>query len=196
MSFDGRQRGELEQHAATASELIENGRYREALEHLYVVVQERPNHPGVLWELAMAYSNLEYNTEALAVLEQLNRRIPSNVELRTAMGCIQLRLGRYEDAKVNLLRAYAADRENALILRNLGHAYQGLGDAASAEQAFLAAHEMDSADNRTVQALAQFYMRKPDLRMAEHWVKLLLSRANDRETDAERWLLRIQTGWA
>ncbi len=198
MSSDGRHRGELDQYAATASELVEHGRYGEALEYLLLVLQERPDDPGALWELAMAYSNLGHNTEALAVLEQLNSRIPSNAELRTAMGCVQLRLGRYQDAKINLLRAYAFDRENAVILRNLGHAYQGLGDAASAEQAFLAAHEMDSDDNRTVHALARFYMSKPDLRMAEHWVKLLLSRERDGEAarDGERWLLRIQSGWA
>ncbi len=198
MTFDADNRARLEEHAAAASELIKQGEYRTAIEHLTLVLQEAPNDTKALWELAMAYTNLDRNHAALAVLKRLSGLISSSGELCTAIGCVLIRLARFQEAKVYLLRAYAADHDNALILRNLGHAYQGLGEVCSAEQALLAAHELDPDDNRTVHALAQFYMRKRDTRMAEHWVKLLLSRSAPiaLARDAEKWLLRIQSGWA
>ncbi len=198
MTFDADNRAKLEEHAAAASELIKQGEYHAAIEHLTLVLQEAPQDAKALWELAMAYTNLDRNHAALAVLQRLSRLVPGSGELWTAIGCVLIRLGRFQEAKVYLLRAYEADQGNALILRNLGHAYQGLGEVCFAEQALLAAHRLDPDDNRTVHALAQFYMRKRDTCMAEHWVRLLLSRSAPTALahDAEQWLLRIQSGWA
>lgn len=198
MTFEGDNRSKLEEHAVAASELIERGEYHRAIELLTIVLQEAPNDTRALWQLAMVYSNLDRNHAALAVLQELGRHVGANSKLLTAIGCIEIRLGRYREAKANLLRALPDDRDDPLILRNLGHAYQGLGELCSAEQALLAAHEMDPHDNRTVHALAQFYMRKRDTRMALHWVRLLLARAESGPLvrDAEEWMLRIQSGWA
>jgi len=92
-------------------------------------------------------------SEAVAFLEPHARAKEPDLEVLTALGMAQARLGRTEDALATFARARELDPSSAMVLVNVGTAYLMRGDRARARQAFEAALDLDDGMARAHNSL-------------------------------------------
>lgn len=182
---------------AVAAGLIHSGAYGEAVEWLQELLAEEPNNGLALWELAVAYSELGRDREAITALEYMRQLGYRGSQVLNGIGSLYLKIGEYNRAKISLLRAYAIDRMNPAIMRNLGLVFSALGRHDKAQNLLTAAYQLDPDDYKTVHALAEYFLELGNYQLALPWVRTLLEEdvpAHLRE-DAESWLARVQLGW-
>jgi tetratricopeptide (TPR) repeat protein len=72
--------------------------------------------------------------EALDMSQRAVKQEPTNSSYLDTIGWIYFRLGRYEEAKENILKASATEDKNATILNHLGDVYFKLGEKVKANE--------------------------------------------------------------
>ena len=91
--------------------------------------------------------------EAVAFLEPYAKTREPEIEVLTALGMGQARVGRTEDALASFARARELDPANATVLVNAGTVHLMRGDRARARQAFEAALDIDDGESRAHNSL-------------------------------------------
>jgi tetratricopeptide (TPR) repeat protein len=91
--------------------------------------------------------------ETVTFLEPYAKAGQPDVEVLTALGMAQARIGRTEDALATFARAREVDPTNPMILVNAGTVYLMRGDRARARQAFEAALDIDDGVARAHNSL-------------------------------------------
>ncbi len=91
--------------------------------------------------------------EAVAFLEPYARTVEPDIDVLTALGMAQARVGRTQDALATFARARSLDPTNAMALVNVGTVYLMGGERTRARQAFEAALEVDDAVARAHNSL-------------------------------------------
>ena len=118
---------------AYALSLLREGRLREAVPLLEMLLSARPDDAQVLYNLGMAESELGNLVPAVRHLSRAVEHDPTNVNALVALALAQLRDGHEDEAERNLRRAVARDPENgdahrnlAALLGNQGRLHDGL----------------------------------------------------------------------
>jgi Tfp pilus assembly protein PilF len=81
--------------------------------------------------------------EAVAFLGPYARNTSADIDVLTALGMAQARLGQRDEALATFARARELDPSNAMVLVNAGTVYLMAGDRVRARQAFEAALDID-----------------------------------------------------
>ena len=81
--------------------------------------------------------------EAVAFLDPYARNTKADIDVLTALGMAQARLGQRDEALATFARARELDPSNAMVLVNAGTVYLMAGDRVRARQAFEAALDID-----------------------------------------------------
>jgi tetratricopeptide (TPR) repeat protein len=81
--------------------------------------------------------------EALKMAEKAIKQEPKNSSYLDTIGWIYFQLGKYEEAKENILKASLTEDKNATILNHLGDVYYKLGEKIKAKAFWIKALEFD-----------------------------------------------------
>lgn len=161
---------------AEARELREARRFDAAAAKYEQLLQQAPNHPLVLTNLAILRVHQDRAGEALELAEQSRRAGDKHSGTHTLLGILYLGLGRYDDAVGSLARAALLDNRNVTAHYQLGIAYALRGQPWSAEQQFRRALELDPNLSNAHFNLAVIYSRQdpPQMGLARyHYVKAI-----------------------
>lgn len=111
---------ELPREYREALQLMENGRYAEAVAPLQKLTQKRQEWSGPYTNLGIAYAHLGQNEAALQALEQAVRANPSNAAAHNQLGMLYREAGRFDAARAAYQAALKANPNYGLAHRNLG----------------------------------------------------------------------------
>ncbi len=103
------------------------------------------------YELADKGENLE---EALDLATRARELAPESPLVRDTLGWTYYRLGRYEEAILELELAVSLGAQSPVVLEHLGDAYDALGRVDDARDAWRRALELDPERNTTLQRLS------------------------------------------
>ncbi len=114
------------------------GDYAAAEPWLEEVLDEFPDDPGALNDLGYLWADQNKNLDlALEMIERAVAAQPENAAFRDSLGWVYYRLGRYEEAVVELEKAAGLDGEpDPIILDHLGDAYAAAGQSDKAHDAW------------------------------------------------------------
>jgi tetratricopeptide (TPR) repeat protein len=107
------------------------------------VLDEFPDDPGALNDLGYLWADQDRNLDlALEMIERAVAANPENAAFRDSLGWVYYRLGRFEEAVVELEKAVGQEEEpDAIILDHLGDAYAAAGQTEKARNAWHRAAE-------------------------------------------------------
>jgi len=100
--------------------LLQQARYRQTVELLEPVSRSRPDLPGVLVNLAIAYIHLDKQDEARAALTQALAKAPEHPAALNWLAILNRRGGRFDEAKTLYQRLLSAHPDYAPGHLNLG----------------------------------------------------------------------------
>lgn len=156
------------------------------------------NNLGVVYEALLDYKNsLKYYSQASVLLEQL-KLTPYVAKTYSNIGGIYIAVGNYEEAKVNLDKAYKmrqaiGDKQQIYTLCNYGDLYRKTKMYDSAEyyynQSLKLAHEMNNLAGSLfpIRGLCRLYITTRQLNKANEQFKAAY--AISKEIDSKPWLL-------
>jgi arylsulfatase A-like enzyme/Tfp pilus assembly protein PilF len=131
----------------------ERGRLDAAAAAARRAVELTPRDPDAVSLYAVYLTEGGHAREAVAFLGPYAREQEPDIDVLTALGMAQARLGRDEDALATFARARAIDPTSAMVLVNVGTVYLMQGDRTRARQAFEAALDIDDGVARAHNSL-------------------------------------------
>jgi len=146
---------------------LQRGELVPAILMLELLRQQHPNELRILYNLGLAYSNLERLAEAKTILEEIVLLAPNHADSLVALGVVYSKEGQNEEAVEVLEKAVAADPKNPWALRNLG-ACLVLGEQVDrATSCFLQAIQLNPKDQQAFFGLAEAYRTAGKLHEAD-----------------------------
>lgn len=133
------------QHLTRGGELLRADRVDEARSELERARELRPGDARILNLLGLAYFRLGQYHDAHRIYADLVKRQPEDASMRLNLGLVHLKMGRVDEAIVELVRARDLDPSQARTVGYLGLAYARKGEYALAREAFLEAGQEDLA---------------------------------------------------
>jgi tetratricopeptide (TPR) repeat protein len=100
--------------------LLQNRQHTLAVPILQGLLKDQPDHPGVLFNLGMAESDLGKLDDAIAHLKALVEKDPGHAHGWVALGVAQARAGRIDEAIATLTEAVSIAPDDPYARRNLG----------------------------------------------------------------------------
>jgi Flp pilus assembly protein TadD len=148
--------------------LNRQGRYKESADELLKYQQRFPNSSAVYAPLIEALIESRQWVEAETVLTKaLERKGIDAVDLKTKLGLMQIRQGKFAAAVTTLREATTAEPDNAEALFNFGLALLQAGNLDEAEKPLLRAYELRGSKMPGAQiVLGQLYFQKKDYEKA------------------------------
>lgn len=134
--------------------MLQSGQIREAIPFLETITKERPDNVGILYNLGVAYSEVEEFDEAIIRLKRAVRLAPSHAHAWTAIGVAYQRMGEHEKAIEPARKAVEADPTDGYAQRNLGALLLGLSKFGEALEHFRIARKSLPKDPQTLYGLA------------------------------------------
>lgn len=134
--------------------MLQSGQIREAIPFLETITKERPDNVGILYNLGVAYSEVEEFDEAIIRLKRAVRLAPSHAHAWTAIGVAYQRMGEHEKAIEPARKAVEADPTDGYAQRNLGALLLGLSQFGEALEHFRIARKSLPKDPQTLYGLA------------------------------------------
>lgn len=124
------------------------GDYAAALAGLYDVLERAPDHPGALYQGAIAHFRLRRYGDCAVLAERFVEVVPGEVGATQVLGHAYYTLGDYELARAHYQRVVAAAPDSVEAWRGLGLSHLRLGAAVEALRALDKALELkpDHAD--------------------------------------------------
>jgi len=156
-------------------ELIQAGRYSEAIEELNRVLVEEPDNTEALWRIGVSFTENNEPVKAMKALDYFFTFEQDHPEALEAKGCALFKTGNYSRAKKYLERAELLQPDGASIKRNLGVVYNQLGLKKEGYERFKASYALNPFDYRTEYALAMTHIHFSDLSAAEKILLEMLS---------------------
>jgi uncharacterized protein (AIM24 family) len=144
-SFQGDGYDPYDHHMVSGSELLRQGRVKQAVASFTAALEVRPGEAKALALLGLAYFRGGQVGEARPIYEELVTRAPSDASYRLNLGLVHLKLGDAEAAIRELEKSRDLDPSQGRAVSYLGLAYARAGKFADAYGAFLAAGQNDLA---------------------------------------------------
>ncbi|HEX4644769.1 MAG TPA: tetratricopeptide repeat protein [Verrucomicrobiae bacterium] len=107
---------------ANQGELIEQGRYAEAIQQYQAALKTNADDEDLHYNLGIAYARLGRTNEAIQEYETALKLFPDYVAVHINLGNLLLSLGRADEAIAHLRAALESTPDNALAHNNLGSA--------------------------------------------------------------------------
>jgi tetratricopeptide (TPR) repeat protein len=154
----------LDRAFQTALAQYHAGKYREAAAGLETILRDLPDSFEAHELLGMVYGSESENSLANQHLEQAVRLNPRSSAARTNLATNLIRLGKFQEAEVQLTKAIALDPANFDANHNLGELYIRGGKLSDAVVPLQRAYQIDSSsyDNGYDLALAYLLSGKPE----------------------------------
>jgi len=132
------------------------GDYAGAEPWLEEVLDEFPGDPGALNDLGYLWADQEKNLElAVEMIERAVAAQPDNAAFRDSLGWVYYRLGRYEEAVLELEKAAGSgDEPDPIILDHLGDAYRAANRIDEAKETWRRAAKAFRNANDSEKAIA------------------------------------------
>lgn len=111
---------ELPREYQQALQMMQEGRYEDAIPALEKLTRSHSGAAGPYTNLGIAYSRTGNSTAAVAALEQAVRNNPASAAAHNQLGMSYREAGRFADARKAYESALAADSSYVLAHRNLG----------------------------------------------------------------------------
>jgi uncharacterized protein (AIM24 family) len=135
----------FEHHMVSGSELLRQGRVKEAQRSFVSALEVKPGDAKALALLGLAYFRGGQISEARPIYEELVTRSPDDASYRLNLGLVHLKLGDAEKAIRELERSRDLDPSQGRAVSYLGLAYARAGSFIDAYGAFLHAGQGDLA---------------------------------------------------
>ncbi len=103
-----------------ALQLMQEGRYADAIVPLEKLTRSYSDASGPYTNLGIAHANLGNSTAAIEALERAVKTNPANAVAQNQLGMLYREAGRFDDAQTAYKAALAADAGYPLAHRNLG----------------------------------------------------------------------------
>jgi Flp pilus assembly protein TadD len=132
---EGRSDDPAWQHAR-GNQQFSNGDYSDAEESYRRVLKIAPDSWSAHFNLGMVMEQLTRLEEALAEYGEARRIDGTRIEAAARSGCVELRLGEYEDALASFRFVLAVDPQNSRALFGKGAALQGLEKLSQAKECY------------------------------------------------------------
>lgn len=135
--------------------MLKKGKLKEAIILLELFKSDEPNNETILYNLGMAYSDINELKESKENLARLLELQPEHVNGRVAYGVTLMREGENEKALIELKRSVNLDKNNSYAQRNLGACYLRLEQYEEALPCLQRTIELDPLDQRAWFGLGQ-----------------------------------------
>jgi tetratricopeptide (TPR) repeat protein len=106
--------------------MLQSGQIKEAIPFLEAMAKERSDNVGILYNLGVAYSEIEEFEEAIIRLKRAVKLAPLHAHAWTAIGVAYQRMGEHDKAIDPARKAVEADPADGYAQRNLGALLLGL----------------------------------------------------------------------
>lgn len=134
--------------------MLQSGQIREAIPFLETMTKDRPDNVGILYNLGVAYSEVEEFDEAIIRLKRAVSLAPLHAHAWTAIGVAYQRMGEPNKAVEPARKAVEADPADGYAQRNLGALLLGLTQFDEALERFRIARKSLPQDPQTLFGLA------------------------------------------
>lgn len=148
-------------------EMLKNGQLEEAIFLLELFLSDDPENEIFLYNIGMAYSDLNEIDESIFKLEKLLKLSPDHTNGRIAYGVALMRKGEDSKALGELKRSIHQDEGNPWAQRNIGACYMRLGQYSDALPHLKKATELSPKDQRAWFGLGQAYEYNDDFESAD-----------------------------
>jgi tetratricopeptide (TPR) repeat protein len=136
---------------------LESGEIVPAILMLELLRQQHPDERRLLYNLGLAYSNLERLNDARTVLGECIRLHPNHVNSRVALGVTYAKEGQHREAAKLFEEAVAAEPDNPWAQRNLGGCWLALKEVDRAISCLKRATELSPEDQQAFFGLGEAY---------------------------------------
>lgn len=164
------------------NELLEYGRYYEAIQEYQAAVRQNPNFAAASYGLAQAYFYITQYDEALLHVQQALRSDPRNLEYQNFRGRVLLALGRVAEARQVFDGILAAAPLNREALLGKAELLISVGELSQAQTTFLSTLSLHPRDRRALLSLAILYQELKDYQMAERYIEQALDYYSENST--------------
>lgn len=135
----------------------------EMLTFFQACIDSEPGNAMLRLELADIQLTMGKNDEVKQTISSLMENDglmneADNLDLKTRMGMILLRLGEYDRTITLCLHILSQGHQSPQVLNQLGKAYSGKADFIKAEEAYLKALELDKTNDLTLSNLGTLYL--------------------------------------
>jgi arylsulfatase A-like enzyme/Flp pilus assembly protein TadD len=169
-------------YLATALELT--GEYQSAIRVYQHAISMKIESDEVYSRLGKAYLHLNQLNDAARVMARAAEMNPTDLDNLCRLGNAYLQLGRVDDAARNFNAVLAQSDQSGPAYNGLGLVAVAHGDAQTAQQYFLKAIALDSADLEPVLNLGVFYQKTGDRQQALHYLTLFVEKASPQQYGA------------
>jgi len=147
--------------------MLQQGQLAQAAVVMALLLSDDPDNADILYNLGMAYSDLDMLDRGLPALRHLLDLEPTHVNGRVALGVALMRQGHNDEAVTELRQAIADDASNPYAHRNLGGALLRLDRPAEAIEPLRKTTELNPTDERAWFGLAQALELTKDMEGAD-----------------------------
>lgn len=147
--------------------MLKKGKLKEAIILLELFKSAYPENDVFLYNMGMAYSDLNELDEAVENLEKLLEIKPEHINGRVAYGVALMRKGENEKAQQELNKSLEQEENNPWAQRNLGACFMRLGRYEEALPHLKRAAELNPEDQRAWFGLGQAYEYNKDMQAAD-----------------------------
>jgi tetratricopeptide (TPR) repeat protein len=180
--------GHDEARLRLAGVLVEQFKGNEALEHLQVLSQHLPDHPGVEVLLAQALDQVGQSGEARAVLEKCLEHHPDHPGALAERGWIAQRDGQRDKAEELLGRAVRLDPGNFSTRYRFSQVLRANGKKDPAHASLDEAKRIER-DLRRIREIIQEKVQQSPRSASLHFEAAMIALRLGQSADALRWLL-------
>ncbi len=125
------------------------GNSDQAISIMKKVLELHPNHPEALNFIGYTWANQNQNLkQALEYIQQAVLQKPDSGYIRDSLGWVYFRLGKFEQAKIELENAVALEPADPHIYDHLGDTYRAMTNREKALEKYRKAFEMFTEDNK------------------------------------------------
>ena len=146
---------------------LEKREFIPAIAILELLRQKHPTNIRLLYNLGLAYSDINRLEQARAVLSEAVRLHPDHVNARVALGVAYAKEDRHKEAVAILEKAVAVDPSNSWAQRNLGGCLLALGEVERGTACLLRATELNPKDQQAFFGLAEAHRMAGNLEQAD-----------------------------
>jgi Flp pilus assembly protein TadD len=154
---------------------LENGEIIPAITLLELLRQRHPRDFRLLYNLGLAYSNLDRVEEARNILGMAVEIDPDFVDARIALAVTYAKEHRYPEAVAILNKAVADDPDNPWGQRNLGGCLLAMGEVERGTACLLRATELSPRDQQAFYGLGEAYRAAEKYKEADDAYKAVIA---------------------
>ena len=154
---------------------LEKGEIIPAITLLELLRQRHPDDLRLLYNLGLAYSNLERLEEARTILGMAVEIDPTFPNVRIALAVTYAKKKRYSEAVEILEKALADDPDNPWGQRNLGGCLLAMGEVERATACLLRATELNPKDQQAFFGLGEAYRAAEKYKEADDAYKAVIA---------------------